>query len=247
MSQCLLDSLDLDLITEVDHALKYCYCSKCTCGKHICPQRSPKSYPKSTFTSYYQLNYKKHKILRRPATSSAPYKRNQFKLESETTQSHDYKDWTPNGSFRVDTPKYTQVIGKFNLCASTTYKQDYSSRGLLKTELIKQKEMPINPGIKFQAVSTYATVYQKSPIKPTEMIKPHVNTNILCAAAIKTPQSMMKAAFSKCNPIPTHAIKHQDNTQAVPSHPCQYFTVNSVNYNKKPISSVIRRAHRSID
>lgn len=247
MSACLLDSLDSDLITEVDHALKYCYCSKCTCGKHICPQKSPKSYPKSIFTSYYQLNYKKHPVSRRPATSTTPYKKSQFKLESETTQSHDYQNWTPNASFTISTPSSSPPKGQYKLSSNTTYKQEYSNKGVLKTELIKKKDLPVNLGIKFHAVSTYTSVFQQSPIKATKSINPHKNTNILCAVNSKTPQSMMKASFSRCNPIPSQAIRHQDNTQAVPSHPCQYQTINSLNYNQKAISSVIRRAHRSIE
>ena len=139
MSACLLDSLDSDFITEVDHTLKYCYCSKCTCGKHICPQNSPKSYPKSTFTSYYQLNCKKHPVTRRPATSTTPYKKSLFKLESETTKAHDYKDWTPEATLHIQSPGSSFSKHNYKLSSNTTYKQEYSNKVVLKTELIKKK------------------------------------------------------------------------------------------------------------
>lgn len=250
MSICFLDNCKLDFVTEADHRLHYCYCSKCTCGKHVCPRQSPKGYPKSTFKSYYQQNYKRHSIIRRPGTSAAPYRRSPFKLDSETTQSHDYQPWTPENPMRGQSPASTPSSpppSAYKLSSNTTYKQDFSNWGTVKTESIRYKATPVSLSVKFSSVSTYSHVFRKSEASPSKLVKPHTNTNILCRTSAKTPDSTMKTSFGRYSPAPTHSFKHQDHSQQVPSHPSQYKTVSKVNYQEKELSSMIRRAHRSIN
>jgi hypothetical protein len=247
MSVCFLDNADLDFVTEVDHMLNYCYCFKCTCGKHLCPRQSPKGYPKSTFKSYYQQNFKRHAICRRPATSANPYRKNQFKLDSETTKSRDYQAWTPEKVLKVSSATSTPTTSKYRLSSNTTYKQDFTNWGTIKTESIVHKATPVNLSLKFSGVSTYSYVFQKTEASPSKLVKPHKNTNILCKTSAKTPDSTMKTSFQRYSPIPSKAMKHEDHSLLVPSHPSQFNTINRVNFNEKAFSSMIRRAHRSID
>lgn len=247
-SKCYLDSLNLDMVTETDHLHNYCYCSKCTCGHHICPKPSSRRYPKSTFNSFYKLNYKRHSVSNRPISSSTTYRKSQFKLQSETTSSHDFQAWDVDKSFNVNTPNSKTQKSGYKLSSSSIYKQDFTDRGMMKTEMIKQVSIPVATGIKFNATTTYSNFFASSPGKPSKMATPHVNTNILCTSGnTKPPESTTKANYSKHAPYPTHQVIRGDNTMPLPAFPNQYATVNSVNFNAKEISATIRRARRSLD
>jgi len=247
-SKCPLDSFNLDLVTETDHLNNYCYCSKCSCGLHKCPRPASKRYPKSTFNSYYKINYKRHSLSSRPASSTRPYKKSQFKMQSETTASHDFQAWDIDKSFTINKSQINPDSNKFRLSSSSTYKQDFTNWGTLKTEMIKQASIPVNTGVKFQATSTYSNVFVNSPGKASIKAKPHVNTNILCTGDTgKAPETTMKISYVKQLPIPSKPIKKEDNTVAIPAFPNQYATVNSINYNAKELTATIRRAKRCQD
>ena len=130
--ECELNNQALDMITEADHLNNYCLCSKCTCGKHICPKPKPKRYPKSIFNSYYKMNYKRHSVPKRQNHSAIPQKKSLFRLSSETTQSIDYKaypiDPPVNQKPSTSEAEASKVEkSKYRLSASSIYKQDFAN------------------------------------------------------------------------------------------------------------------------
>lgn len=247
-SKCYLDSLNQDLVTEVDHLNGYCYCSKCTCGSHKCPRPASKRYPKSTFNSYYKLNYKRHSLSQRPVSSSKAYQKSQFKMQSETTASHDFQAWEQDKSFTIKNSQASPESHKYRLSSHSVYKQDFTNWGTMKTEMIKQVSIPVSSGVKFQGTSTYSNVFVNSLGKASIKATPHVNTNILCTGDTgKIPETIMKTSFAKQIALPSKPIKRGDNTLAVPAFPNQYATMNSINFNAKEVSATIRRARKSTD
>ena len=140
---CYLDTIPLDLVTENDHLSNYCFCSKCTCGKHICPKPSPKLYPKSIFNSYYKINYKRHSLARTANTSAPPRRKSLFKLEAETTARHDYKAYPADTSYIIDASKPLAETGKYHLSSSSVYKQDYANWGHMKAESTKNNKASV--------------------------------------------------------------------------------------------------------
>ena len=242
---CFLDSISLDLVTENDHLSNYCYCAKCTCGKHICPKPSPKLYPKSIFTSFYKLNYKRPSLARTPNTSVPPRRKSIFKLEAETTASHDYKAYPPDVSFNISTPKPLAEAGRYRLSSSSVYKQDYANWGHMKAESTKNNNTSVGTGVKFSALSTYSAAFQSTQAIPARIVKPKENTNILCTGKEeKTPETVMRSSYSKHRPIPSEPIYRSDNTMTLPACPNQYSTINSINFNAKDITATIRRARK---
>ena len=239
--ECYLNSVALDMITENDHLNNYCLCSKCTCGKHICPRPNPKLYPKSIFNSYYKINYKRHSVLKRPSNSATPHRKSIFKLESETTTSHDYKGYQQDPSYKVDTSKIT-------LENTSVYKQDFINWGHIKAESTKHNRTQIDSGIKFNGRSTYSSCFQSTPSTPAKIMKPTVNTNILCSGTTdKTPETTMRASYNNCKSIPSQPIHRSDNTMPLPAFYNQYSTVNSINFNTKDLSNTIRRARKGTE
>jgi hypothetical protein len=250
-SQCFLSSMALDLVTETDHLNNYCLCSKCTCGQHKCPRPAAKLYPKSIFNSYYKLNYKRHSVSQRPVQSATPQRKNIFKLESETTQSLDYKPYA------IETPKSTKIqqasvpSSRYKLSSKSTYNQDFANWGHIKAESTKVTRVHKNSGVKFSGLSTYASCYQTSPTIPVKIIKPVLNTNILCSgSATKTPETVMRSSYNyteSIKNIPSQPIHRPDHTMALPAFHNQYSTTNSINFNQKDIINTIRRARKSIE
>lgn len=247
-TDCYLNTISLDMVTENDHLNNYCFCAKCTCGKHICPKPSPKLYPKSIFNSYYKINYKRHSVSRTANTSAPPRRKSIFKLEGETTASHDFKGQQLDSTFVISTPKISPESSKYKITGNSVYKQDFAKWGHMQAESAKYNSKNIGTGVKFNAFSTYSACFQSGPVVPARMIKPTANTNILCSGTlVKTPETTMRSAYHKHRSIPSEPIYRSDNTIALPSHPNQYSTVNSINFNAKDISATIRRARKSND
>lgn len=246
---CYLNNLALDMVTEIDHINNYCLCSKCTCGRHICPKPRGKMYPKSTFNSYYKLNYKRHSLSQKPSFSATPHRKSIFKLESETTTSHDYKAYPQDSSCNISTPKHpNESLNKYRLSSCSTYRQDFTNWGSMKTESTKFTRTNVGTGVKFNATSTYASCYQNSPTAPSKIVKPTANTNILCTGnVVKTPETTMKSSYSKYRCIPSQPIHRGDNTVPLPAFPNQYATINSINYDSKDIGVTIRRVRKTFE
>ena len=242
---CYLDTIPLDLVTENDHLSNYCFCSKCTCGKHICPKPSPKLYPKSIFNSYYKINYKRHSLARTANTSAPPRRKSLFKLEAETTARHDYKAYPADTSYIIDASKPLAETGKYHLSSSSVYKQDYANWGHMKAESTKNNKASVGTGVKFNASSTYSAAFQNTQTTPARIMKPKENTNILCTGTQgKTPETVMRSSYSKHRAIPSEPIYRADNTMVLPACPNQYSTSNSISFNAKDITATIRRARK---
>ena len=242
---CPLNDIELEMITETDHIKNYCYCSECTCGTHICPKPSAKKYPKSIFTSSYKVGYRRHGFSPRPIFSASPLKKALFRLESETTTSHDYKPIPENYDFSTS-PIIQQPESKslFKMAASSTYKADFADWGPAKSEIIKQSSVPLYQKVKFTAISTYNSSFLVSPLRPVKISKPKANINILCTGAMKVPQSTMRSSFLNVKNLRSEPICRADNGMNFPAIPGQYQTVNSLAFNDTTGTIVRRRCKK---
>ena len=155
---CILEDPSLGIITENDHKLGLCLCSRCTCGKHICASKNLfSSFPlklKSTYNSLFITG--KSQKLPKTTRSITPIKPKEFKGESTYKLDFIKHDSTPNPRFSHSPVKPSIQLATLK----SSYTKDFINYHPEKPEAYSPviSALP-SGGFKFAETTTYKTSF----------------------------------------------------------------------------------------
>ncbi|CAG9317247.1 unnamed protein product [Blepharisma stoltei] len=162
--ECILKDDSLDLIPESDHYTRQCICFMCTCGKHSCPAIKKTLYPKTSFSSQYQLTFKKPSSRSPPQRVRSSYSPSPFKMELITTQKQDYKapDLKPFSKPVTVSSSFSNL--KFS--GRTKYQCDFPNWGPIDIKHEKDPQLTHETKMKFTGKSSYSLFYERKSSSP---------------------------------------------------------------------------------
>lgn len=159
---CPLDDPKIGVITESDHRNGLCLCPLCNCGKHTCPnQAGIEPYPKSTFTTQYQSNFKGNQCT--PPLKLVPQNRHapSHFLDLQTTNSSTYKPSTVKPSTSVPSIRPGKPpSASFN--GRTSYGSNFPNWGSNGCYIVKHKySKHTNSLMPMETRTSYSENFQK--------------------------------------------------------------------------------------
>ncbi|CAG9333718.1 unnamed protein product [Blepharisma stoltei] len=176
IQNCILNDESLDLVTELDHLNHQCICSLCTCGKHICPAKRLKLYPKGTFTSLYKQDFKYPASLSPPKRIISTYRPGIHKMDDKTSNEIDFKPYDLSKTSR--TPEKPNFSTSLRFLGKSKYKTDFPNWGQIQAEKeISPKESTLI-NRKFEGESIYSQSYIRKNLTPDLMRKVLPSTSI---------------------------------------------------------------------
>ncbi|CAG9318870.1 unnamed protein product [Blepharisma stoltei] len=161
-SSCPLDDPELPAVGELEHAVGYCFCHHCNCGKHECISKSRKLL--KTASSAWRTRYKQEFRPRTPEKTWC-FKPEDTKLgcfaksnDFTTTNQHFYKTFQIE---KKEKPKEEVPDSNLRLDGRTNYQRDFINWKVDDAVYFGRPNLPYRGGmVKANNSTTYREVFQ---------------------------------------------------------------------------------------
>lgn len=159
MQVCPLTDPDIGPVSDNDHKLGLCMCSRCTCGSHVCPfprfslKRNPRSVYKSTYRSQFRSQRASKSI---PVIRQGQLSIVKAKMDLETVSRSYYKPYELQHSV-LERPSTSKPSMKF--LARSNYSINYPDWGPVEALDNSPQRVFRSSELKFNSKSTYAAEF----------------------------------------------------------------------------------------